>query len=272
MAKSIRVCKRSEVEHLRKFLAYAKRQLNEAQIYPPLNSYRCLVALALYSKCVTVAEAILVLLEAGFADEAFGMTRTIVDISFTMHYLANKDSEERAKLFYQFHAKNLKDITTVVQAYWPQLLSPKAAVWRTSVNLANYPRPHSWSGKPISAMALEPHTAETDLRTGKPFVNDLGYRLIFQWTSHYVHPTIICLRNHMVRPGHDPFVVRSDLGQDMTHLTAFFVTSHLASATIAFYRCLDDPQPVRLSKWLAALLTHIGVRHQDKKRINYDAL
>lgn len=262
MATPIGVCKWSEVHHLGKFLAYAKQQLNEARIYPPLNSYRFLVALALYSKCITVCEAILVLLEVGFGDEAFGMTRTIVDISFSMHYLANKDSEERAKLFYQFHAKNLKDITTVVQGHWPQLLSPKAGPWRTSVNLANYPRPHSWSGKPLSAMALEPHTAETDPRTGKPFVNDLGYRLIFQWTSHYVHPTIVCLRNHMVRPSHDPFVVRSGLGQDMTHLTAFFMTSHLASATIGFYRCMDDSQPERLSKWLAALLVHVGARHQ----------
>src|ERR1700722_713277 len=111
MAKSIRVCGRSEVEHLRRFLEYAKRQLNEAGIYPPLTAYRYLVALALYSKCLTVAEATLVLLESGFSDEAFGMTRTIVDISFTMHYLANKNSEERAKLFYQFHAKNIRDIT-----------------------------------------------------------------------------------------------------------------------------------------------------------------
>jgi len=188
----------------------------------------------------------------------------MVDISFTMHYLANKDSEERAKLFYQFHAKNIRDITTVVRKYWPQLLHPKASSL-TTVDLAKYPRPHSWSGKPLSDMALEPHTAEIDPRTGKPFVNDLGYRLIFQWTSHYVHPTIICLRNHIVKPGHDPFLVRSGQGQDMSHLTAFFLTSHLASTIIAFYRCLGDPQPERLSKWVAALLTHIGSRHKDKE-------
>jgi hypothetical protein len=265
MAKSIRVCRRSEVEHLRKFLEYAKRQLNEARIYPPLSAYRYLVALSLYSKCLTVAEATLVLLESGFGDEAFGMARTIVDISFTMHYLANKDSEARAKLFYQFHAKNAKDIAAVAQKYWPQLLSSKAPPL-TTVDLARYPRPHSWSGKSLRDMALEPHTAENDARTGKPFVNDVGYRLIFQWTSHYVHPTIICLRNHMVKPGHDPFVVRSGKGQDMSHLAAFFLTSHLASTIIGFYRCLDDPQPERLSKWIAALLTHIGGRHQDKER------
>src|ERR1035441_8546482 len=163
MAKSIRVCRRSEVEHLRKFLAYAKQQVNDAGIYPPRNVYRYLVALALYSKCLTVAEAILVLLESGFGDEAFGMTRTMVDISFTMHYLANKDTEERARLFYQFHAKNAKDIAAVAQKYWPQLLGSKAPP-PTTVDLARYPRPHSWSGKSLSDMALEPHTAENDVQ------------------------------------------------------------------------------------------------------------
>jgi hypothetical protein len=115
-------------------------------------------------------------------------------------------------------------------------------------------------------MALEPHTAEIDPKTGKSFINDLGYRLIFRWASHYVHPTIVCLRNHMVKPGHDPFVVRSGNGQDMSHLTAFFVASHLANTIVSLCRCMDDPQPKRLSKWAAALLTHIGGRHEEAKR------
>src|SRR5262245_45303724 len=76
MNRPSRVCKRFEVEHLRKFLAYAKLRVNEARYYPPLNSYRYLVALALYSKCLTVAEATLTLLDGGFGDEAFGMTPT----------------------------------------------------------------------------------------------------------------------------------------------------------------------------------------------------
>ena len=55
------MCKRSEVEHVRKFLAYAKRLVNETRYYPPSYGYRYMVALALYSKSITVAEATLVL-------------------------------------------------------------------------------------------------------------------------------------------------------------------------------------------------------------------
>ncbi|HVR24118.1 MAG TPA: DUF5677 domain-containing protein [Candidatus Polarisedimenticolia bacterium] len=41
-------------------------------------------------------------MEAGFSDKAFGMTRTLVDIYITLRYIANKDTEERASLFYWF--------------------------------------------------------------------------------------------------------------------------------------------------------------------------
>jgi hypothetical protein len=48
-----------------------------------------MVALALYSKCITVAEATIALLAAGFSDEAFGMTRTLVGIYIyiTLRYI-----------------------------------------------------------------------------------------------------------------------------------------------------------------------------------------
>jgi len=93
-----RLCGRSQVEHIRKFLAYAKLSVNEARYYPPSYGYQYLVALALYSKCITVAEATLVLLDAGFSDEAFGMTRTLVDIFLTLRYITNKETHERGGL------------------------------------------------------------------------------------------------------------------------------------------------------------------------------
>jgi len=49
------------------------------------SHYRYLAALALYSKCLTVAGAIITLLEADFSDEGFGMTRTLMDVFITLH-------------------------------------------------------------------------------------------------------------------------------------------------------------------------------------------
>src|SRR5580700_6367226 len=106
MSARSRECKTPEIEHVRKFVAYLKLRVNSKWYYPPLNAYRYTVALALYSKCLTVAEATMALLDAGFSDEAFGMTRTLVDIYITLRYIANNDTDERAQRYARFAAKD----------------------------------------------------------------------------------------------------------------------------------------------------------------------
>jgi len=253
------LCNRSEREHVRKFVAYAKLSLNEAWIFPPVDGYRYMVALALYSKCITVAEATLSLLDAGFSDEAFGMTRTLVDIFFTLHFIANKDTDERARRYAQFTAKDSEVWTEVTKTYWPQHVQPLEE--RIQELAASYRSPHRWSGLNIKEMALEPDTAEVDPATGSPAVHDFAYSVVFRWTSHYVHPTIGALGNHLVQAGRDNFIVCSGRGKDMNHMTVFNTAAYVTNTMICFYRCMGDPQPERLSNWAGALVKHIARRH-----------
>jgi hypothetical protein len=258
MSTQRRVCKHTEVAHLRNFLGYAKLLVNEKWYYPPSYGYQYMVALALYSKCITVAEAILVLLEAGFGDEAFAMTRTLVDVFFTLRYIANQDTHDRAKRYAQFAAKSSVIWSEVMETYWPGKAQPLPE--RTKKLAATFPNPHSWSGKTAKDMAYEPDSVEVDAN-GKPMVHDVAYRIVFRWTSRYVHPTVDALRNHLVQAGHDNFVVRSRNEQDMTHMAAFNVASYVTHTMIVFYRCMGDPQPDRLARWAGALVKHIGRRH-----------
>ena len=253
-----RPCGRSQVEHIRRFLAYAKWRVNEAWYFPPSYGYQYLVALALYSKCITVAEATLVLLQAGFSDEAFGMTRTLVDIFLTLRYITNKDTDDRAKRYAQFAAKSSATWAEVVEIYWPHRAQQLGE--RTKRLAATFPSPHSWSGKTAKDMAWELDTVEVDAN-GKPVIHDVAYRIAYRWTSRYVHPTIDALRNHLVQAGHDNFTVRSRNEQDMTHMAAFNVACYIANTTIVFYRCMGEPQPGRLANWARALIEHIGRRH-----------
>jgi hypothetical protein len=253
------MCKRSEVEHIRKFLAYAKLRVNEAWYFPPSFGYQYLVALALYSKCITVAEATLVLLDGGFNDEAFGMTRTLVDIFLTLRYIANKDTDERAKRYAQFAAKSGAVWAEVVQIYWPHKAQPIGEQMQRIA--ATFPNPHSWSGKTAKDMAWEPDTVEVD-QSGKPVIHDVAYRIVYRWTSRYVHPTVDSLRNHLVQAGHDNFTVRSRNEQDMTHMAAFNVACYVTSTMVAFYRCMGDRQPSRVANWASALIKHLGRRHE----------
>jgi Family of unknown function (DUF5677) len=255
-----RLCKRSEVGHIRPFLAYAKQLIDEKEYYPPFNQYRYLVALALYSKCLTVAEAVLALIEVGFGDEAFGLTRTLIDLNFTLYYISNNNTEERAKLFYEFQIKDRQDLSDVVKIRWPQLLRGLNPLAPSPI-ANNYPNPHRWSGKSSRDLALEPHSSEVDPATGRPFVHDLDYLVFYRWTSHYVHPTMGALRNHVVEPGREVFVVRRDAGKTLGHMAAFNVTIFVAKAMLGFYRIMGDPQPHRLAKWAKALMTHVGGSH-----------
>jgi hypothetical protein len=254
------LCKQPEVDHVRKFIAYAKWCVNEAWIYPPVEGYRYMVALALYSKCITVAEATLALLDAGFSDEAFGVTRTLVDIFITLHYIANKDTDDRARRYAEFFAKDNAVWAEVTKIYWPQSVQPFGERFKKIA--ATYRSSHYWSGHTVKDMALEPDTTEVNPATGEPAVHDFAYRVIYRWTSHYVHPTIGSLRNHLVQAGRDNFVVRSGRGEDMSHMTLFNTASFLVNAMISFYRCMGDPQPERLSKWAGALVKHVARRHK----------
>jgi hypothetical protein len=253
-------CERSEIEHVRKFLDYAKRVVNETRYYPPAHGFQYLVALSLYSKSITVAEAALALIDAGFSDEAFGLTRTLVDIYFTLRFISNKDPNERAKQYARFAAKDSAVWEDLAQTYWPQ--NARLLDEHTRRMAAAYPSPHRWSGHTARDMATEPDTMETDPATGQPAVSEFDYAVIYRWTSHYVHPSIAALRNHLVQAGHDNFVIRGGSAPDMTHLALFNVATFVGKTMIHFYRCMRDPQPERVSKWAKGLIEHLARRHR----------
>jgi hypothetical protein len=234
--------------------------VNSAWYYPPRNGYRYLVALALYSKCLTVAEAIILLVDGGYGDEAFGMTRTLVDIFISLRYIANKDTDDRAQRYYQFYAKDIEGWHAVIKDFWPQ--TPQAISARTLKVAASYPHPHRWSGKTVKEMALEPDTVEVDPVAGKPTVHDFAYKVVYRWTSHFVHPTIGGLENHLVQAGRDNFVVNSGRLKDMRHMAIYNVACYVVNTMVCFYRCLGDPQPERVGTWAGALLKHLTWCHR----------
>lgn len=220
-----------------------------------------MVALALYSKCITVAEAIISLVNAGFSEEAFGMTRTLVDIFFTLRYIANKDTDQRAERYYQFFMKDTDVWSDVVETYWPKTAPPLDPKMKKIA--ATYPSPHQWSGKSAKDMALEPDTIELDPVTSKPATHEFAYRVIYRWTSHYVHPTIVALESHLVQAGRDPYRAHSGHGKDMRHLAVFNVGMYVASTMVSFYRCMGDPQPTRVGNWAGSLTKHLALHHKE---------
>lgn len=86
---------------VKRVLALVKRLekfVDGEDYYPARNSYRGIVVLGLVSKALTVGRAVCTLVKAGFPGEAFGLSRTLIDVCFTLRYISNSDTEALPKI------------------------------------------------------------------------------------------------------------------------------------------------------------------------------
>jgi hypothetical protein len=256
-------CSISEITHIEKYVAYLKSAVNEAQFYPPVRETRSLVALALYSKAIRVSEAVVVLVKAGFADEAFGLTRTIIDILFSLRYIANRDAQNRADKFYYFFAKDTEVLRKLEQDFYPSQVTPQTPTILKSLKRAkSYPDPHRWAGKSAKDLAFEPDTIDKDAQ-GQPLTLEFAYRSLYRFTSHYVHPSIRGLADHMkVKLGKEPYTVGASISSDKAHDASWNVAMFLGLVMASFYRCIGHEQPSRVSSYTLAIQKHMTRKHK----------
>ncbi len=88
----------SSIEKLERFI-------DSSEFIPATATYRGIVVLSLISKALTVSRAVCALVESGFPEEAFGLTRTLIDIYFTVRYISNQDTNPLGEVRYVFHEK-----------------------------------------------------------------------------------------------------------------------------------------------------------------------
>ncbi len=116
-----------EVAKLRKYLDDAEAVVAKIGIFgrkPVFNKFD-VIAMALVSKTFSVARACLLLIDNGFEDEAYGMSRSAVECAWTLRYLTQTPSEIESrtwkyinylildKQFWMYHAMvNAKDEET----------------------------------------------------------------------------------------------------------------------------------------------------------------
>jgi len=166
--------------------------------------YRSNVLLALISKALTVGRAVCELVEAGFPGEAFGLSRTLVEIFFNVRYISNKETEDRAKRYVGYFTKTHESWMTIIQRYYPEKQSmPMPDFHEHAMEMAKqYKSPHNWTGLggQVKEMALEEDTYEVDSK-GEPVKQIFDYEVIYWWTSQFVHRTILSLAGHEMEPG-----------------------------------------------------------------------
>jgi hypothetical protein len=145
--------------------------LNDSKYIPATNVHRSKVLLALPSKALTTARAVCTLVEAGFNGEAFGLSRTLIEIYLTIRYITNKDTEARAKEYVEYVAKTQEYLMGVAAKHFPQrVLPPMDDEFKEMAK--KYRSPHSWfqaHGGHVRALATEPDAHEVDAQ-GNPIV------------------------------------------------------------------------------------------------------
>ncbi len=232
--------------------------VNEKEFYPRRNSNLDLVLLALISKSIVTAEAVCTLVRAGYHEEAFGLTRTLVDLYLTVRYISNKQQFERAEKFVNFFAKDYEGWVRIIAMYYPARTKDLPRHNAEMIRLAkSYRHPHRWTGlgDQTRQMAYEPSTQE-EMAGGGPVDAKFDYDVIYKWTSHYVHPTVVALDTHAIELGGRFFVHAGKLKRTrFKNLALFNVVAFLAKILICGMRGLGSKVPDKIDRELHALVT-----------------
>src|SRR5262249_19998 len=203
------------VESVRGLLKKVTQFVDGLEIYPRAGGvYLDAVVLAILSKSIRVGEAICLLVENGFHDEAFGLSRTMLEIALSARYISNDDSFKRSEIFVKYYAKDHEGWTNLISKYYPAAVPEfhpdHDKMLQTAKQLKD---PHRWSGKSVRDLAMEDDKFELD-PNGKPFKWEYDYEVIYKWTSHFVHGTVVAVDEHASGP-RVPFRITG--GRQNTH-------------------------------------------------------
>jgi hypothetical protein len=268
---------KSKIRQLKRVLNKVNRYLDEQWICPRRNTYLDVTVLTLLSKSLALARSTVCLVQNKFGEEAFATSRILLELALNLRYITNgRNPEIRAKRYVQFVAKEKLawGARAVEQFAWSQkTVRQQSPFYKEFQRLKRkYPR-QSWlqasrkHSKGVWTMAMEPDRFEKIAvvdRKGKPVLDRRGkpkmkpytwefdYKIIYFWTSQYVHVSIDSLDNHAAIP-EKPFKVynvetgtphrRTDLG-DMA-LFNVAMTMHKILASV--FRSLGHEYPKALS-------------------------
>jgi len=225
---------------------------------PATGDPRNRVFLATLSKAFTVGRAICALVKADFPTEAFGLSRTLIDIYFSVRYMSNKNTDSRVTTFVEYGARVAKEWVTLNDKYFPNRKLKLSREHDEMMNTAaKFPKRHQWTphGGQAKFMALEPDTFEVNAQ-GQPLTSELDYDAFYFWTSQYVHVTIHALHGHGITPG-EVFRVRANMDAEKEYgrLALSNVVAFLTKIVIQACRGMREDQPEAILQDMSKMMS-----------------
>lgn len=259
---------------LKKTVQQLRAFLNRQRLHPRGNVLSDVVVLAITSKAVSVAKAVVCLLEAGLSEEAFGVSRTLVEIALGLRFITNRYTERRSRRFAQYSAKfkllmmkrlsELKDEKGKIK-YTKTELRKMMPDYKLMVKWARkYPRQPSasWSqarnGRASNARTMAMEADGHEKLNGQPVTWQFDYEWIYSWTSQYVHATSVSMESHLTLP-REAFVVHiAPYRNNRIGLNAVFNTALYLDKTLRMaFPAIGHSIPTKMVERLESILTEI---------------
>lgn len=237
-----------------KFYAKSKKledYVTGLEIIPATLMYRSAVLLALLSKLLTVSRAMCLLIDAGFDSEAFGLSRTLIEIFFCVRYISNKDAESRAETYVNYTARVRVEWQTIIAKHFPKTPAHVLHLDADVVEKAKeFKSKGHWTGHGGQAkmMALEEDTVEVDEHS-QPFKSEFDYDALYFWTSHFVHATVDGIAGH-AGTREEAFKVRAQMHVEerLARLSIFNILVFVCKTFIHACRAMHFDQPPSLMR------------------------
>lgn len=239
-------------------IARLEQFIDDWQMLPATDDARNRVFLALYSKALTVGRAVCSLVKTGYPAEAFGLSRTLIDIFFSIRYMSNRDTKARIATFVDYGSRVTKEWINLNAKYFPNRNLKLSATHKEMMKVAERFRSRNqWTshGGGAKFMALEDDAFEVG-EDGKPITAEFDYDAFYFWTSQYVHVTCPSLKGHAGEPG-TVFRVPSNTSteRDLARLALFNTVTFLTKISIQACRGMHEEQPEAILRVMSKMMS-----------------
>jgi len=257
-----------EIDRVRSYMRALQDEIAGLKVYPRVFARYPfdLIGLALVSKAFSISKALLVLLEAGFADEAFGLSRSLVECALTLRFMTqDRDKLNRRSLDYA-------NFEVADKQFWMHYALQHAAGESMEQKIREHARQFDlkddpseagrhWSGKKGFAWKVNLEDHPLDNVASTELVKKSTYAVEYHGTSSYVHcysPAV----NNFLPSEWTPFEVEESSGRwnNASQVALIILISYLHSCVAYAFFGMNVERTQRMnelfSDTLAALLPY----------------
>ncbi len=254
-----------EVNRVRSYIKSLDTEISALQLYP--RSFRRHpfdhIGLALVSKAFSISNALLTLLDAGFAEEAFGLSRSLVECALTLRFLT-KDRSMLNQRTWDYARFEVTD-----KQYWMhyalqhaagQPMEQKILDHAKQFDLKDDPtgsRKH-WSGKDGFAWKVNLDDHPLDNATSTELAKKATYAVQYHATSSFLHCYSPVVNNFLPSEG-VAFEVKESSAQyeKPSQKTLFILISYLHSCVAYALFGMNLERTQRMNDLFSEILTSL---------------